>query len=267
MVGLVVIPTFNEIHTVRTVVSELLSDASACTTPRWSARKDCAGPDWHKALAAAPLSVLVVDDSSPDGTSEAVRELASEYPVGVVNLLVRPRAEGLASAYRAGFAWGLERNYDVIVQMDADGSHPVGTVPELVAAVSSGSDLALGARYIPGGSTDPQWGLHRKVLSLAGNTYARWMLQLPYRDLTGGFKAWRSDLLREISPVGGKLSGYAFQIHTTYAAHRAGAHIVEVPFHFTDRAYGVSKMHGRIVTEGLAAVVAMRLHPPGPARK
>ena len=125
-----------------------------------------------------------------------------------------------------------------------------------------GADLALGARYIPGGSTDPDWAWHRNALSVAGNTYARLVLGLPYRDLTGGFKAWRADLLRAIHPIGGDLSGYAFQIHTTYAAHRLRAVIAEVPFAFKERVHGVSKMRPQIVTEGLAAVLSMRLRPP-----
>lgn len=260
--SLVVIPSYNEAANIRSIITSLcvLHDEPKSVhdrNKRVNSRKELSYS------YQSSLDVLVVDDSSPDGTGQIVKQLASGYPAGVINLLARSQQDGIASAYRAGFAWALERDYDVIVQMDADGSHPVPVVPELLAAISEGADLALGARYAPGGSTDPRWGLHRRALSIAGNTYARRVLNLPYRDLTGGFKAWRSDLLRRMSPVGGTLSGYAFQIHTTYAAHRAGAKIVEVPFHFKERTFGVSKMHGRIVTEGIAAVVAMRIHPPG----
>ena len=248
--SIVVLPTYNEVDNVESMLAGLgLVDKS---------RRE-SGP------AGATLDVVVVDDSSPDGTADRVKLLGEEYRPGMVNLVMRPRPTGLAAAYRDGFEWALERGYDAVVQMDADGSHPTAVVPSLLGALDAGADLALGARYIPGGSTDANWAWHRKALSVAGNTYARILLGLPYRDLTGGFKAWRSDLLGAISPVGGDLSGYAFQIHTTYAAHRLGARIVEVPFRFKERVHGTSKMHGRIVSEGVSAVVAMRFKPPNSA--
>ncbi len=247
MRAVVVVPTYNEVDNVDALISGLAEIDEAVRLDE-SDRPS--------------VDVVVVDDSSPDGTADRVVKLAEGYRPGMINVLVRPRPEGLAPAYRAGFAWALERGYQAVVQMDADGSHPVAVVPALLSALAGGADLALGARYIPGGSTDPDWAWHRKALSVAGNTYARLVLGLPYRDLTGGFKAWSADLLASISPVGGSLSGYAFQIHTTYAAHRRGARIVEVPFRFKERVHGASKMHGRIVSEGLSAVVAMRFRPP-----
>ena len=248
--SIVVLPTYNEVDNVESMLAGLgLVDKS---------RRE-SGP------AGATLDVVVVDDSSPDGTADRVKLLGEEHRPGMVNLVMRPRPTGLAAAYRDGFEWALERGYDAVVQMDADGSHPTAVVPSLLGALDAGADLALGARYIPGGSTDANWAWHRKALSVAGNTYARILLGLPYRDLTGGFKAWRSDLLGAISPVGGDLSGYAFQIQTTYAAHRLGARIVEVPFRFKERVHGTSKMHGRIVSEGVSAVVAMRFKPPNSA--
>jgi len=245
--SVVVVPTYNEVDNVDALIAGLaeVDEAFGAGEP-----------------GGGSVDVVVVDDSSPDGTAERVGKLAEGYRPGMVNVLVRPRPEGLAAAYRAGFGWALGHDYQAVVQMDADGSHPTAVVPALLGALDGGADLALGARYIPGGSTDPDWAWHRKALSVAGNTYARLVLALPYRDLTGGFKAWRSDLLAAISPVGGNLSGYAFQIHTTYAAHRRGARILEVPFSFKERVHGASKMHGRIVSEGLSAVVAMRLSPP-----
>lgn len=127
-----------------------------------------------------------------------MKEIADRYSLGRVNLLTRPRPEGLSVAFRAGFAWALDHDYNVVVQMDSDGSHPVAVVGALLQSIASSADLALGARCIPGGETDPNWAWHRKVLSIAGNTYTRVVLSLPYKDLTGGFKAWRSDLLRAI---------------------------------------------------------------------
>jgi len=238
--SLAVLPTYNEVQNIKTMIDGLT----------------------NMDTQSGPVDVLVVDDSSPDGTGQLVQAIASRHPPGRVNLLSRPRPEGLGVAYRAGFAWALDHRYDAVVQMDSDGSHPIPVVSTLLDAVASCADLALGARYIPGGGTDTDWAWHRKALSVAGNTYARVVLGLPYRDLTGGFKAWRADLLRAITPIGGNLSGYAFQIHTTYAAHRQGAVITEIPFTFKERVHGTSKMHSQIVTEGLASVLSMRLQPP-----
>ena len=236
MHAVVVLPTYNEVENIAVVIDGLLA----------------------LNLVEASLDVLVVDDSSPDGTGAMVKEIADQYPPGRISLLTRPRPEGLGVAYRAGFAWALDHDYEVVVQMDSDGSHPVAVVGALLQAIASGADLALGARYIPGGGTDPNWAWHRKVLSTAGNTYARLVLSLPYKDLTGGFKAWRADLLRAIVPIGGNLSGYAFQIHTTYVAHLQGASIAEVPFTFKERMHGASKMRSRIIVEGLWAIIGMR---------
>ncbi len=237
---LVILPTYNEIENIETIVGQLvLLDT-----------------------VEGPVDVLVVDDSSPDGTGSLVAGLSGRYPPGRVNLLSRPRPEGLGPAYRAGFGWALSNGYEIVVQMDADGSHPVSVVSSLVEALAAGASLALGSRYGRGGSTDQDWPWYRKLLSVYGNAYARLMLGVPYRDLTGGFKAWRADLLRSLSPIGGALSGYAFQIHTTYAAHRHGSIIAEVPFDFKERAHGKSKMHPRIVIEGITSVVKMRFSPP-----
>ena len=211
-----------------------------------------------------PLDVLVVDDSSPDGTGQIVLEVASTVPTGRVRLLTRPNREGLAAAYRDGFGRALELGYDAIVQMDADGSHPVETVTALLAAIDGGADLALGTRYMPGGGVTSQWAWYRRALSRGGSVYARLILGLPYRDLTGGFKAWKASTLSGIQPVGEGVSGYAFQIQTTYRAHRLGARIVEVPFLFGDRELGKSKMSTRIALEAVGAVWKIRRQGPPP---
>ena len=240
MTTIVVLPTYNEIYNIGLMVDGLTKLDTV----------------------SGPVDVLVVDDSSPDGTGQHVKDLAARHSPGRVNLMSRPQPEGLGAAYRAGFAWALDHGYEIIVQMDADGSHPVPTVAILVEALAAGAELAIGSRYIAGGSTDPNWAWHRKVLSAAGNVYSRAILRVPYRDLTGGFKAWRADLLRSIMPIGGTLSGYAFQIHTTYAAHLQGAVIAETPFQFKERVHGASKMNFRIVTEGITSVLTMGLRPP-----
>lgn len=229
----VVLPTYNEVDNVAAIIGCLL------------------------ALPERP-DVLVVDDSSPDGTGAAVRDLAERLPTGRVRLHTRRAREGLAAAYRDGFGQALELGYDVVVQMDADGSHPVEAVARLLEALDAGADVAVGSRYVPGGDVTAEWAWVRRALSSGGNRYARLMLGLPYRDLTSGFKAWRAATLASIQPVGGDLSGYAFQIHTTLSAHRRGAKVVEVPFFFHDRQRGTSKMSTRIAFEAVFAVRRMR---------
>jgi dolichol-phosphate mannosyltransferase len=211
-----------------------------------------------------PLDVLVVDDSSPDGTGQIVLDVASSLPTGRVRLLTRPAKEGLAAAYRDGFTRALELGYEAVVQMDADGSHPVETVTELLEALDAGADLALGTRYMPGGGVTKDWAWYRRALSQGGSIYSRVILGLPYRDLTGGFKAWRASTLRRIQPIGQDVSGYAFQIQTTFRAHRLGARIVEVPFIFQERELGRSKMSARIALEAVGAVWRIRRQPLAP---
>lgn len=212
-----------------------------------------------------PLDVLVVDDSSPDGTGRVVLDIASHLPEGRVRLLTRPGKEGLAAAYRDGFARALELGYDTIVQMDADGSHPVEDVTGLLDALDAGADVALGTRYMPGGGVTSEWPWYRRALSQGGSLYSRLILGIPYKDLTGGFKAWRAPILRMIQPIGQDVSGYAFQIQTTFKAHRLGARIVEVPFVFRERERGSSKMSTRIALEAVAAVWRIRRQGVRPA--
>ncbi len=190
------------------------------------------------ALSSLGLAVLVVDDASPDGTAAAARARGAE-------VIERHGVRGLGPAYRDGFAWALAGGFDPIVQMDADFSHDPADVPRLIAA---GSDLTIGSRYVAGGGTR-NWGLGRRVLSRGGSLYARLWLGVPVRDLTGGFKCWRADLLGRVLAQPLECDGYAFQVETTLAAHRLGAHVGEVPIVFTERRLGQSKLSFAITIE------------------
>jgi dolichol-phosphate mannosyltransferase len=207
------------------------------------------------------LHVLVIDDGSPDGTGALADEIAAREPRLFV--LHRTRKEGLGKAYLAGFAWALERAYDLVVEMDADFSHDPRTLPALLARARD-ADLVLGSRYVPGGGTHG-WGPLRRLLSAGGSLYARTILGLPIRDLTGGFKCFRRGVLEAIDLGSVGCSGYAFQIELTHRAHRAGFRVAEVPILFVDRRAGRSKMSGRIVLEAIVKVWEMRLAAfPGP---
>lgn len=208
-------------------------------------------------LAALPeASLLVVDDSSPDGTGEIADTIAARAER--VSVLHRPGKQGLGVAYREGFRWVLERpDAKALVQMDADFSHDPNDLPRLLAPLMHDADLVLGTRYIRGGAT-VGWPWYRKVISRGGTLFARTVLLLPYRDLTGGFKAWRRELIDEIRLRETSGSGYGFQIETTWWAHRRGAKIVQVPIVFRERVVGSSKMSGGIVAEALRLVVRLR---------
>jgi dolichol-phosphate mannosyltransferase len=208
-------------------------------------------------LAALPeVSLLVVDDRSPDGTGELADTLAAREPR--ISVLHRPGKEGLGVAYRDGFRWVLERS-DVraVVQMDADFSHDPGDLPRLLAPLMESADLVLGTRYMRGGDT-VGWPWYRKLISRAGTLFARTVLLLPYRDLTGGFKAWRRELIDAIRLRETAGSGYGFQIEATWWAHRRGARITEVPIVFRERVAGSSKMSGGIVREAMLLVLRLR---------
>lgn len=195
--------------------------------------------------------VLVVDDNSPDGTADLAE--ASGARLGGVSVLRRPGKAGLGSAYRAGFAVGLREGYDALVEMDSDLSHDPASLPALVAAVEEGADLAIGSRYVAGGSI-PNWATHRLLLSRWGNRYAAAVLGLDVRDATAGFRVYRASMLSQISLEDVHADGYAFQIEMAYAVARRGGRIVEVPIAFTDRIRGTSKMSGRIVVEAMVLV-------------
>ena len=208
-------------------------------------------------LAALPeASLLVVDDRSPDGTGELADTLAARE--ARLSVLHRTAKEGLGVAYRDGFRWVLERpETRAVVQMDADFSHDPAALPRLLAPLMAGADLVLGTRYIRGGET-VGWPLHRRLISRGGTLFARTVLLLPYRDLTGGFKAWRRELLDAIRLRETSSSGYGFQIETTWWAHRRGARIVQVPIVFRERIAGASKMSGGIVREAMLLVLKLR---------
>ncbi len=205
-------------------------------------------------LAAAPAAdVLVIDDNSPDGTGAIADRLAEDPRVHVLH---RAGKAGLGKAYLAGFAWALERGYRLVMEMDADFSHDPKYLPAMVAAAAD-ADLVLGSRYVPGGGT-VNWGLGRKVLSQGGSLYARTILGLRVRDLTGGFKCFRREVLEAIDLPSVACTGYAFQIELTYRAVRRGFKVVEVPIVFADRRVGQSKMSKRIVLEALRKVWSIR---------
>ena len=208
-----------------------------------------------RALGEHGVSVLVIDDNSPDGTGELADRLARE--LAHVEVLRRERKEGLGPAYLAGFRRALADNAELILEMDCDFSHDPADVPRLVAAAGE-ADLALGSRYVPGGSVG-NWGLLRRGVSAGGSLYARLLLGVGVRDLTGGFKCYRRAVLETIDLEAISSKGYAFQIETTYRALRAGFRVVEVPIRFVDREQGGSKMSRRIVLEAIWKVPALRL--------
>ena len=227
----VVLPTFNEIENLEGILSAILE----------------ALPQAH---------VLVVDDGSPDGTGQLADTIAAREPR--IAVLHRSAKEGLGPAYRAGFRWVLDRpDTDAVVQMDADFSHDPRDLPRLLAPLMVGADLTLGTRYMSGGGTIG-WPWYRRVISRGGTTFARTVLLLPYRDLTGGFKAWRRELLESIRLRDMDVNGYGFQVETTWWAHRRGARIVPVPITFRERTAGRSKMSGAIVREAMLRVLALR---------
>ncbi len=205
-------------------------------------------------FAAEPhVDVLVVDDASPDGTGDIADGLAAADPR--LTVLHRARKEGLGRAYVAGFRVALDRGYDVIVEMDADGSHPASALPSLLAALADdpGLGLAIGSRYVPGGGL-ADWAAGRRLLSRAGNWYARFMLQARVRDMTAGYRAYRAEVLRTIDLDAIDSRGYCFQIDMTLRTLDAGWRIAERPIEFRERTAGVSKMNSGVVAEAMRRV-------------
>jgi dolichol-phosphate mannosyltransferase len=209
-------------------------------------------------LAALPEAILlVVDDNSPDGTGALADTIAIREPR--IHVLHRAAKEGLGVAYRDAFRWALDRpDTKAVVQMDADFSHDPADLPRLLAPLMTGSDLVLGTRYMPGGGTIG-WPLRRRLISRAGTGFARTVLLLPYRDLTGGFKAWRRELLEAIRMREANASGYGFQVETTWWAHRRRAVVTQIPIIFRERMAGTSKMSGGIIGEALRLVLRLRM--------
>jgi dolichol-phosphate mannosyltransferase len=228
-----------------------IPDATVCL-PTYNERENLA--PMLRALGEQGVRVLVVDDNSPDGTGRLADRLAQE--LDYVDVLHRPQKEGLGPAYIAGFRQALADGAERILEMDCDFSHDPKDVPRLVAATND-ADLALGSRYVEGGQV-ADWGPVRRAISAAGSLYARVLLSLPTRDLTGGFKCYRRKVLETIDLDAIDSKGYAFQIETTYRALRADFRVVEVPIRFVDREAGGSKMSSRIVVEAIWKVPALR---------
>jgi dolichol-phosphate mannosyltransferase len=224
-------------------------------TPTYNERLNIE-PVLARLRAAVPQAdVLVVDDASPDGTGDVADALAASDPG--IHVLHRPIKDGLGAAYVAGFCWGLERDYDVLVEMDADGSHQPEQLPSLLAALQH-ADLVLGSRWVKGGSVS-DWPAARMALSRGGNAYVRISLGLGLRDATGGFRAFRAALLESIDLTTVASQGYCFQVDLAWRAVRQGATVVEVPIAFVERVHGRSKMSGSIVREALWRVTQWAL--------
>jgi dolichol-phosphate mannosyltransferase len=223
--------------------------------PTYDERENLA-PMIDAILAAVPqVDVLVIDDNSPDGTGRLADEIAAREPR--VKVLHRAGKEGLGKAYLAGFAWALARDYGLVMEMDCDFSHDPRYLPGMLAAAEE-ADLVLGSRYVKGGGT-VNWGLLRKLISRGGSFYARTILGLSVRDLTGGFKCFRREVLEAIDLASVQCTGYAFQIELTYRAVRRGFKVHEFPIVFADRRVGHSKMSRRIVLEAVRKVWSIRL--------
>ena len=208
------------------------------------------------ALEPFGVDVLVIDDNSPDGTGELADRLAAEREW--ISVLHREKKEGLGPAYLAGFQEVLRGDAEYVLEMDADLSHDPTAVPRLIEACVNGADVALGSRYVEGGGTE-NWGRGRRIVSAGGSLYARALLGLDVRDLTGGFKCFRRVVLERIDLAAVTSKGYAFQIELTYRALRAGFRVVEVPIVFVDRTHGKSKMSRTIFLEAVARVPLLRL--------
>ncbi|MDX1657320.1 MAG: polyprenol monophosphomannose synthase [Nitriliruptorales bacterium] len=230
---LVVVPTYNERATLAEVVERTL---------------------------AAPVGahVLVVDDNSPDGTGMLADELAARHPE--VEVLHREEKRGLGPAYRAGLSWGLERGYDVLVEMDADLSHDPGQLPDLVSALHH-ADLVIGSRYVPGGRIE-NWPWHRLLLSAGGNRYVQVVTGVPVRDATSGYRAYRRELLEEIDLLGIRSDGYSFQLEMVLRSWRLGFRVSETPITFVERREGASKISRAIVFEALWRVLVWGVSGP-----
>ena len=230
MKTLIVTPTYNERKNIRELVSTLFE----------------LNPDFH---------ILVVDDSSPDGTAEIVEKLQADC--ANLHLLSRNEKTGLGSAYIAGFNYALERDYEAVVQMDADMSHDPKDVPLLIEAIEN-ADLAIGSRYISGINV-VNWPLQRLIISYGANIYTRLVTRLPVRDATGGFKCWRRKALETINLDDVRSQGYSFQIEMTYRAWLKGFRITEIPIIFVDRTVGESKMTRSIMLEAAVMIPRLRI--------
>ena len=222
----VVLPTYNEAENIERLLREL-----------------------RRIVPEARL--LVVDDSSPDGTGAIAERCAAE--LGSIDVVHRAVKDGLGNAYRFGFRRVVESGFDVVVTMDSDFSHDPNVIPSMLSRVEAGADAVIGSRYVPGGGTQ-DWPLHRRLLSKWGNVYTGWILGVKVRDCTSGFRAYRTEALAAIDPDSTRADGYAFLTELVVRLSRRGARIDEVPIVFVDRRYGTSKMSSRIVVESMLLV-------------
>ncbi len=237
-----ILPTYNEAENIEAIVAaagEVLAGAA---------------PDAFR--------ILIVDDGSPDGTGDIADRLAAEHDW--LRVLHRTSKGGIGPAYLAGFRYALDHGAAYAMEMDSDFSHDPADLARLLDAVRDGADVALGSRYVPGGGVT-DWGLLRRLISQGGSTYARWVLGLHVKDLTGGFKCFRREVLEAMHFEGVRSQGYAFQVELTYRAVRAGFDVVEVPIVFRDREHGTSKMSWRIAAEAFWLVPLLRFGPQPPA--
>ena len=226
---LIIVPTFNELANAPILIERIFKHI----------------PNSH---------ILIIDDGSPDKTGEKIKELQSKYPATLF-LLERARKSGLGSAYRTGFAWGLERGYEELIEMDADLSHRVRDLKKMIDAkeLKPNTDLVIGSRWMPGGRTE-NWSKSRELLSRAANLYVRAMLGMGVKDSTAGFRIYSSSILKKLNLEAIKSEGYSFQIEMTRAVHKLGGKIIEVPITFRERENGVSKMSKNIVREAMLLV-------------
>jgi dolichol-phosphate mannosyltransferase len=226
---LIIVPTFNELANAPILIERIFKHI----------------PNSH---------ILIIDDGSPDKTGEKIKELQSKYPATLF-LLERARKSGLGSAYRTGFAWGLERGYEELIEMDADLSHRVRDLKKMIDAkeLKPNTDLVIGSRWMPGGRTE-NWSKSRELLSRAANLYVRAMLGMGVKDSTAGFRIYSSSILKKLNLDAIKSEGYSFQIEMTRAVHKLGGKIIEVPITFRERENGVSKMSKNIVREAMFLV-------------
>jgi len=236
---LIVIPTYNEIQNLRGLVENVFQVVDSKS----------------HLYGITEVNVLVVDDNSPDGTGKLADELAKKD--ARVSVLHRQQKSGLGKAYVAGFAWGLDRGFDAICEMDADFSHNPAYLPEFWRLLKD-HDVVVGSRYVPGGGIR-NWGAGRKAISMGGSLYARTILGMPMKDMTGGYNAWRRQVLESVDISALRSEGYAFQIELKWRAWKKGFKLVEFPILFEDRTHGKSKMSKRIVVEAMMRVAGMRI--------
>ena len=239
MKRLVIIPTYNEIENIEAMVDKVLS--------------------------LEPLiSLLVIDDGSPDGTASVVKRKQIEYP-DRVHLIERQGKMGLGTAYIAGFRWALDNNFDIISEMDCDFSHNPNDLPKIMKACEDGSDVAVGSRYITGVNV-VNWPIGRVIMSYYASAYVRTVLGINVRDCTAGFVCYRAEMLRKIDLDGIEMKGYGFQIEMKYTAVKLGGKVIEIPIIFTDRTEGTSKMSGSIFGEAFWGVLKLKLRKITPAK-